>query len=102
MTLAPDPNWQDEHAEALMAAVAKLRNTEEAGAFLRDLCTRRELEEMSKRWAVARMLDKGQPYRAVAEATGTSTATVTRIAQWLNYGTGGYRMMLDRIKRSRR
>lgn len=101
MTLSPDPEWNDEDADALLTAVSKLRNKDEAGSFMRDLCTRRELEEMSKRWAVARMLDSGESYRSAAAATGTSTATVTRIAQWLNYGTGGYRMMLDRMKRSR-
>ena len=102
MTLAPPDDWADEHAHALADAVSSLKNRDEAEAFLRDLCTRRELEEMGKRWAVARLLDEGESYRAVADATGTSTATVTRIAQWLNYGTGGYRLMLDRMERRRR
>ena len=68
-----------------------------AARFLRDLCTRRELTEMAHRWAVAQLLDRGLPYREISEQVGASTATVTRINEWLHHGTGGYRLVLDRL-----
>ena len=77
---------------------ARLRTNIEA--FLRDLCTHREVTEMSHRWHIVRLLNDGIPYREVAEKTGASTATVTRVAQWLNHGMGGYRLALDRMTES--
>ena len=65
--------------------------------FFRDLCTRRELEEMSQRWAVVRKLAAGHPYREIATETGVSTATIVRINQWLRHGTGGYEQMLNKL-----
>ncbi len=69
---------------------------DEIGAFLRDLCTAAEIEAMAHRLAAARLLDRGLPYHQVAERIGGSTTTVTRVAQWLRRGEGGYRLVLDR------
>ena len=52
---------------------------------------------MSQRWAVARLLDSGMHYAEISRETGASTATITRIASWLNHGEGGYRAMLDTL-----
>jgi TrpR-related protein YerC/YecD len=93
--------WQTEETSALFEAVLALRTEEEAAAFFRDLCTLRELTDLSHRWAVVRLLDEGRPYRQIAEATSASTATITRINQWLQHGAGGYRLVLDRLKRRR-
>ncbi len=68
-------------------------------AFLRDLCTLEELEELSERWHIAQLLDTGESYRSIAEKTGVSTTTVTRIAQWLEHGEGGYKIALTKVKR---
>ena len=84
----------------LFDAMLRLKKRPELEAFLRDLCTLGELEAMSHRWAVARLVDKGLPYTAIAEKTGASTATVTRVAHWLRHGEGGYRLALDRVKRA--
>ncbi len=65
---------------------------------MRDLCTRKELEEMSHRWEAVKLLDQGIPYREISDRTGLSTATITRINQWLQHGTGGYRAMLSKIE----
>ena len=65
-------------------------------AFFRDLCTLSELEAMAHRWQVARLLEQGLPYLEIAERTGASTTTVTRVAHWLRHGEGGYRLALDR------
>ena len=99
MTTTDD--WQTEETSALFEAVLALRTEEEAAAFFRDLCTLRELTDLSHRWAVVRLLKQGRPYRQIADATGASTATITRINQWLQHGAGGYRLVLDRLNRRR-
>ena len=52
---------------------------------------------MRQRWAVARLLTTHLPYREISDQTGVSTATITRINQWLQHGAGGYRLVLDRL-----
>ncbi|MGZ4374457.1 MAG: YerC/YecD family TrpR-related protein [Gaiellaceae bacterium] len=91
--------WRTAEIQDLCRTIASLRTEAEAGRFLRDLCTLAELEAMSHRWHAARLLDQGRPYVEIAKTTGASTATVTRVAQWLRYGEGGYRLALDRRKR---
>ena len=85
--------------DELAAAIRTLRTTDEVTRFLRDLCTRAELEALVHRWQTARLLDEGVPYLEIAERVPTSTATVTRVAQWVRHGTGGYRIALERKKR---
>jgi len=92
-------DWRNDATAALFDAVVSLDTREEAAHFFRDLCTRRELEEMSQRWAVVRKLAGNRPYREIASETGVSTATIVRINQWLRHGTGGYQQMLDRLGR---
>ncbi len=98
--MADRDDWLTPETEELLAVIVRLETTAEAGAFLRDLCTHREVTEMSHRWHIVRLLNDGIPYREVAEKTGASTATVTRVAQWLNHGMGGYRLALDRMTES--
>lgn len=97
MTLDND-DWRTDETAALFGAILRLESADEAARFFRDLCTRRELADLSHRWTVVRLLDEGLSYREIAETTGASTATVTRINQWLQHGTGGYRLALDRMK----
>ncbi len=85
--------------EELAAAVLTLRTVDEVQRFLRDLCTLPELEALTHRWQTVRLLDEGVPYVEIAERVPTSTATVTRVAQWVKHGTGGYLTALDRVKR---
>lgn len=84
--------------DALAEALLSLRSGEELTRFLRDLCTRAELEALVHRWLIARLLDQGLPYLAVADHAAASTTTVTRVSQWLHHGAGGYRLALDRTK----
>jgi TrpR-related protein YerC/YecD len=86
----------------LAAAVASLRDRDEALRFLRDLCTVNELRAMAERWEVARLLDGGVSYHDISERTGASSATISRVNQWLRYGRDGYRLVLDRPARSTR
>jgi TrpR-related protein YerC/YecD len=83
----------------LAEAIRSLRTVDEVTAFLRDLCTRGELEALAHRWETARLVDQGVPYVEIAERVPTSTATVTRVAQWVRHGAGGYRIALDRGRR---
>ncbi len=80
----------------LFDAILSLESRPEMEAFFRDLCTLSELEAMAHRWQVARLLERGLPYLEIAEKTGASTTTVTRVAHWLRHGEGGYRAALDR------
>lgn len=85
--------------EDLYSGILLLKNTGECRAFFRDLCTIGELQEFSKRFEAAQLIDDGVSYREIAAKTGVSTATITRIAQWLRHGEGGYRLILDRLKK---
>jgi TrpR-related protein YerC/YecD len=95
----PSHPWLTDEIEELSHTIASLRSVEEVERFLRDLCTLPELDTMAHRWQVAKLLDEGLPYLAVSERTGASTTTVTRVAQWLRRGEGGYRLALDRARR---
>jgi TrpR-related protein YerC/YecD len=82
----------DELADALLT----LRTRDEAKRFLRDLCTLGELEALAHRWQIVRLLEQHVPYLEIAGRVHTSTATVTRVAQWLHHGAGGYALALER------
>jgi TrpR-related protein YerC/YecD len=88
--------WMTADTLDLARAIAALRDEDEAMRFLRDLCTVRELVEFGHRWQVARLLDAGIPYHEISDRTGASSATISRVNQWLRYGRGGYRLLLDR------
>ncbi len=83
-------------SEELYTAILSLKTLDESKRFFRDLLTEEEIEEFSKRWQVARMLDEGIPYTTIQEKTGLSSTTVARISRWLKKGTEGYRLVLDR------
>jgi TrpR-related protein YerC/YecD len=85
--------------DELADSFVTLRTREEARRFLRDLCTLGELEALAHRWQIVRLLEQGLPYLEIAERVHTSTATVTRVAQWLRHGAGGYELALARAKR---
>lgn len=95
---AADPD-AIEGIDELAAAIRTLRTADEVSRFLRDLCTRAELEALAHRWKTAQLVDEGVPYLEIAERVPTSTATVTRVAQWVRHGTGGYRVALERMRR---
>ena len=90
-------DWRTPDVEALFNAILQLDSRDEAERFFRDLCTLNELRDMAQRWAVVRMLGAGLHYAEISKRTGASTATITRIASWLNHGEGGYRAMLDKL-----
>jgi TrpR-related protein YerC/YecD len=79
-------------------ALLTMATREELKRFLRDLCTLSELEALSHRWQTARLVDEGVPYHEIAQRVPTSTATVTRVAQWVRHGAGGYQLALERTR----
>lgn len=89
---------KDDMTDQLFKAVLTLRNIDEAYSFFEDACTINEIKAMAQRLEVARMLRGGATYEEVAEATGASTATISRVKRYLNYGSDGYRLVLDRLK----
>ena len=90
---------REKDQDALFKAFAKLKTGAEAARFLRDLATPAELEAFAERWRIARLLDGGaHSYRAIAEETGASTATIARVARFLREEDHqGYRLVLDRL-----
>jgi TrpR-related protein YerC/YecD len=95
-------DWRTAEVEELFSAILQLDDIDEAGRFFRDLCTLAELHDMAQRWAVVRLLDGGLHYADISRRTGASTATITRIASWLNHGEGGYRSMLAKLETASR
>ena len=87
-----------EEAEHLFRAILELQTIEECQAFFDDLCTIKEIQDLSQRFDVATMLDQGKNYQEISRATGASTATICRVNKCLNYGSQGYRTILDRTR----
>jgi TrpR-related protein YerC/YecD len=88
-------------ARALFEAVLSLETMEECAAFFDDVCTIKEIQDLSQRFAVARLLDKGEKYQRIEEATGASTATISRVNKCLAYGSGGYRAVLKKANENK-
>ncbi len=94
-----DHDYPTPAMKELFTAVLKVKNTEEAARFFRDLLTLAELKEFANRWAVVKMLYQGLSYETIAKRLMISTATVTRVAHWLHHGLGGYRTVANRLFR---
>ena len=91
-------SWKNKDTKLLFEAVLSLKSAKEVEAFFRDLMTVQEIETFAERFKVAVLLTKGVSYREIYEKTGVSTATVTRVNQWLERGMGGYKLVLERLK----
>ena len=84
-------------ADDLCDAILSLQNRDECYRFFEDVCTVNELTSLSQRFAVARMLTQKKTYLEIAQETGASTATISRVNRALTYGSDGYSMVLERI-----
>ena len=89
----------DENVDFLFDAILMLENREECYRFFEDLCTSSELNEMSRRLTAARMLNDNYIYNEIADQTGLSTATISRVNRCLKYGDSGYSIVLHRMKK---
>ncbi len=90
---------KNDQADLLYEAILCLQTKEECKAFFQDLCTFTEVKAMAQRMEVARLLDQGLIYNEILERTGTSSATISRINRALQYGSDGYRIVLDRLEK---
>ena len=86
-----------ESVDHLFDAILCLESKEECYLFFEDICTINELLSLSQRFEVAKMLREQRTYLEIAEKTGASTATISRVNRCLEYGDGGYSMILDRL-----
>ena len=84
--------------DALFDTILSLKNREECYAFFEDACTIKEILDISQRLKAARMLSAGANYADVSRETGMSTATISRVSKCLDYGAGGYRLVIDRCE----
>ena len=90
---------RDEKLEFLLRGILTLDNIDECYHFFEDLCTVSELQEMSRRLLAAKMLKENYIYTEIAQQTGLSTATISRVNRCLKYGNDGYITVLDRLER---
>ena len=91
-------NWHNESTDALCKALLTLNSVDECYAFLEDACTINEILDISQRLAVAKLLSSGASYTVISKETGASTATISRVSKCCEYGSGGYKTVIDRCK----
>lgn len=91
-------NIKSQEVDHLFEAVMSLENADECYAFFEDICTVNELHSLAQRLQVAKMLRENHTYLEIAEKTGASTATISRVNRSLNYGNDGYDMVFKRLK----
>ncbi len=89
-----------EAVDHLFEAILTLQNKEECYTFFQDVCTINELLSLSQRYEVAKMLREKKTYLEIAEKTGASTATISRVNRSLNYGCDGYDMVFSRLEKT--
>ena len=90
-------NIRTEEVDHLFDAILCLKDKEECYAFFEDVCTVNELLSISQRYEVAKMLRENSTYRDIADKTGASTATISRVNRSLNYGNDGYDRAFERL-----
>lgn len=88
---------KNEAVDSLFDAILTLETKEECYSFFEDLCTVNELLSLSQRFEVASMLRDKKTYLEIAEKTGASTATISRVNRSLNYGSDGYELVFGRL-----
>ncbi len=92
-------NWYSEDIRDLFEAILTLQDPEECLLFFEDVCTVKEIKEMAQRLKVAKLLRRKSSYSAINAGTGVSTATISRVSRCLDYGRGGYDMVIARTEK---
>lgn len=92
----------DPYIDQLFEAILLLKDKDECYRFFEDICTVGELQAIAQRLQVAIMLKEGRTYTDIAEATGASTATISRVKRFLHYGSDGYNLVLERLEKARK
>ena len=91
---------EKKYLENLYKAIVSLQTEDECAAFFDDICTIQELEALSQRFEVAKLLYEGKNYVDINKLTGASTATICRVSKCLSYGDGGYKTVIQRLERA--
>ena len=92
---------RENRCEELYEAILQLKTVEECKMFLEDLCTVNELQAMEQRYQVAAYLHSGMIYSDILQRTGASSATISRVNRSLQYGTGAYEMLFERLGKTK-
>ena len=88
-----------QEVEDMFEAILTLQNIEECFYFFEDICTTNEILSFAQRYQVARMLDDNHTYQDIAEKSGASTATISRVKRSMADGHGGYELVFERLKK---
>ena len=94
--------FKNEFIDDFFKAILIIKNEEECYRFFEDICTVSELQDIAQRLAVAKMLKENNTYSDIAEKTGASTATISRVKKSLLYGADGYKLVLDKLAKEDR
>ncbi|RJE49017.1 MULTISPECIES: YerC/YecD family TrpR-related protein [unclassified Dehalobacter] len=97
-----DERIRDTLTDSLIEAILLLKTKEECYSFFEDLATVAEIKALAQRLEVARMLEEDVTYSRIAEVTGASSATISRVKRCLNYGADGYKMVLERMEKNKK
>lgn len=90
-------HMESDSVNQLFDAIVSLKSREECKKFFEDICTVKETLDLAQRLDVAILLDQGASYQTIAQQINVSTATISRVSRCLNYGSGGYRLVLERM-----
>ena len=88
----------DAQTDELFRSILELRTLDECYLYFEDLCTNKEIRDLGQRLEIAKLISEGKSYLQAAELLGVSSATIGRVKRCLDYGDGGYQMILDRLK----
>lgn len=91
-------SWHTQEVDELFKAITKLESVDECYKFFEDACTINEILGMAQRLKAAKMLLGGANYNDISAATGMSSATISRVNKCIEYGNGGYKIVLDRME----
>lgn len=94
-----DSKIQSPETDLLFRAILALKTEEDCYRFFEDVCTIKEIRDIAQRLEVARLLKSGETVAAIAQRTGASTTTVSRVNRCLHYGTGGYDLVMDKMSK---
>ncbi|MDR5693665.1 MAG: YerC/YecD family TrpR-related protein [Armatimonadota bacterium] len=97
-----NPKLKDPLVDRLFEAVLQLRTLEECYRFFEDVCTVGEIKAMAQRFEVAKLLWEGHTYEEIAQRVGASSATISRVRRFLEYGADGYKLVLERLLGARK
>ncbi len=89
-------SFHNELTDKLMDTICKLKTPDDCYNFFEDVCTIKEILDMSKRLEAAKLLNEGLSYKEIIDEIGLSTATLSRVSKALNYGTGGYKKAIKK------